>query len=282
MKKHYLIGEIGINHNGSLKIAKKLILQAKNCNLDAVKFQKRDPDLCVPEKEKKILRNTPWGLITYLEYKKKLEFGLKEYIAIDKYCKKLKIDWFASAWDISSLKFLKRFKLKYHKVASAMLTNSILLEKIAKEGKKTFISTGGANLKEILNATKVFKKHKCPFIVMHSVSLYPAEEKCLNLNYILKLKKIFGKDKVGYSGHESSVLPSIIAASLGAIAIERHITLDRTLWGTDQSASLAKYGINAWVEGCRKINKIMGDGEKKYLKEEKKKISSMVYWKKKN
>ena len=281
MKKPYLIGEIGINHNGSLQMAKNLILLAKNCKFDAVKFQKRDPDVCVPKDQKEILRNTPWGLITYLEYKKKLEFGLKEYEAINKYCKKLKIDWFASPWDINSLNFLKQFKLKHNKVASAMLKNSLLLEKIAKDKKKTFISTGGANMQEILKATKIFKKQKCSFVVMHSVSLYPAENKSLNINYIKKLQKKFGKNNVGYSGHESTTLPSILAATLGAVAIERHITLDRALWGTDQSASLSKPGMMALAESCAKIDTIMGDGEKKYLKEEKKKISTMTYWKNK-
>jgi len=279
MKKPYLIGEIGINHNGSLKMAKELILLAKDCKFDAVKFQKRDPDLCVPENQKENLRNTPWGLITYLDYKKKLEFGVKEYIAIDKYCKKLKIEWFASPWDINSLNFLKQFKLRHQKVASAMLKNYALLEKIAKEKKKTFISTGGASMQEILKATKIFKKHKCSFMVMHSVSLYPAEDKSLNINFIKQLQKKFGKNNVGYSGHERTTLPSILAASLGAAAIERHITLDRTLWGTDQSASLAKAGMLSLAESCAKIESIMGDGKKRYLKEENKKISTMIYWK---
>jgi N-acetylneuraminate synthase len=281
MKKPYLIGEIGINHNGSLKMAKELILLAKDCKFDAVKFQKRDPDFCVPENQKEKLRNTPWGMIKYLDYKKKLEFGVKEYIAIDKYCKKLKIEWFASPWDINSLNFLKRFKLKYQKVASAMLKNSALVEKIAKERKKTFISTGGASMQEILKATKIFKKHKCSFIVMHSVSLYPADDKSLNINFIKELQKKFGKNNVGYSGHERTTLPSILAASLGAAAIERHITLDRTLWGTDQSASLAKAGMLSLAESCAKIQAIMGDGKKRYLKEENKKISTMIYWKNK-
>jgi N-acetylneuraminate synthase len=235
----------------------------------------------VPENQKEKLRNTPWGMIKYLDYKKKLEFGVKEYIAIDKYCKKLKIEWFASPWDINSLNFLKRFKLKYQKVASAMLKNSALVEKIAKERKKTFISTGGASMQEILKATKIFKKHKCSFIVMHSVSLYPADDKSLNINFIKELQKKFGKNNVGYSGHERTTLPSILAASLGAAAIERHITLDRTLWGTDQSASLAKAGMLSLAESCAKIQAIMGDGKKRYLKEENKKISTMIYWKNK-
>ena len=160
-----------------------------------------------------------------------------------------------------------------------MLKNYALLEKIAKEKKKTFISTGGASMQEILKATKIFKKHKCSFMVMHSVSLYPAEDKSLNINFIKQLQKKFGKNNVGYSGHERTTLPSILAASLGAAAIERHITLDRTLWGTDQSASLAKAGMLSLAESCAKIESIMGDGKKRYLKEENKKISTMIYWK---
>ena len=279
MEIPYLIGEIGINHNGSLENAKRLILLAKHCNLDAVKFQKRDLSICIKEDQKNKLRETPWGTLTYLAYKKKIEFGLREYQAIDKYCKKLKIDWFASAWDLNSLKFLKKFNLKYNKVASAMLSNTKFLTAVAKQKKKTFISTGASDMKQISKATRIFQKHKCPFIVMHSVSIYPANENSLNFNFIKKLKKKYGNKNVGYSGHESTGLPSIIAAAMGVVVIERHITLDRAMWGSDQSASLAKPGIIALSDGCKKVHNILGDGKKKYLKEENKKISTMIYWK---
>lgn len=277
MEIPYLIGEIGINHNGSLENAKRLILLAKHCNLDAVKFQKRDLSICIKEDQKNKLRETPWGTLTYLAYKKKIEFGLREYQAIDKYCKKLKIDWFASAWDLNSLKFLKKFNLKYNKVASAMLSNTKFLTAVAKQKKKTFISTGMCKMEDVEKAVKIFKKNKCKFVLMHSVSIYPCEENILNLNFIKTLKKKF-KSEVGYSGHEKSVSPSITAYFLGADYIERHITLDRTSFGTDQSASLAESGIESLTSLLRKIPNTLGDGKKRYLMEEKKMSKKMRYW----
>lgn len=277
MKKIFLIGEVGINHNGSLKLAKDIILAAKKFGFDAVKFQKRNPDVSVPDNIKKELKNTPWGLMTYLDYKKKVEFNKKEYDEIDKYCKKIKIDWFASPWDLDSVKFLRQYKLKYNKVPSAMLTNYKLLEEIAKGRKITFISTGMSKMKDIKNAVNIFKKNKCKFILLHCVSTYPAQEKDLNLKMILTLKKQFKCD-IGYSGHEKSVNPSLYAAVLGANYIERHITIDRTLWGTDQSASLEVNGMALLGELSSKINLILGDGKKKFLKDEKKKLETMKYW----
>ena len=180
-KRPFLIAEIGINHNGSFQLAKELIDLAKKYNFDAVKFQKRDPDICVPEHQKNEIRNTPWGKMTYLQYKKKIEFGEREFKTIDDYCKKIKIDWFCSPWDVNSLKFLKKFKTKYNKVASAMITNKNLLELIARERKLTFISTGMSEIKDINCAVKVFKKNKCDFVLMHCVSNYPCVEENLNL-----------------------------------------------------------------------------------------------------
>ena len=181
-KRPFLIAEIGINHNGSLKLAKKLINLAKKYNFDAVKFQKRNPDICVPEHQKNQIKNTPWGEMTYLDYKKKIEFGEMEFNAIDNYCKKIKIDWFCSAWDLESVKFLKKFKTRYNKIASAMITNQELLIQVAKEKKLTFISTGMSNIKDVDNAVKIYKKNRCPFILMHCVSTYPCPEEDLNLN----------------------------------------------------------------------------------------------------
>ena len=209
-KNPFLIAEIGINHNGSVDLAKKLIYLAKKYNFDAVKFQKRDLNICIPEHEKEKIRNTPWGEMTYLDYKKKIEFGEKEFKIIDKYCEKLKIDWFCSPWDVNSLKFLKKFKTKYNKIASSMLTNHELVNLIAKEKKLTFISTGMSEMLDINKAVKIFKKNKCNFILMHCVSTYPCPEQDLNLNTIKTLKKKF-KCKIGYSGHETSVSPSIAA-----------------------------------------------------------------------
>jgi N-acetylneuraminate synthase len=277
-KRPFLIAEIGINHNGSVGLAKKLIDLAKKYNFDSVKFQKRDPDICTPEHQKDKTRTTPWGNMTYLEYKKKIEFGKREYEEIDKYCKKIKIDWFASVWDVNSLKFMKKFNTKYNKVASAMLTNRVLLELIAKEKKLTFISTGMSHIRNINDAVTIFKKNKCDFVLMHCVSNYPCREKDLNLNLIVTLKNKF-KCKIGYSGHESSVSPSYAAWFLGADYIERHITLDRTLYGTDQAASLSEEGIRTLTASLSKFPEMMGDGRKKISKEEKKLIPKFVYWK---
>ena len=272
-----LIAEIGINHNGDIKIAKKLIEKAKLAGFDAVKFQKRTPDICIPENKKNEPRNTPWGLITYLEYKKKIEFNSKEYNEINKFCKKIKIDWFASPWDIESQIFLERYKLKYNKIASAMLTNHKLLERVAKAKNLTFISTGMSTYKNISDAIKIFKKNKCKFILLHSVSVYPCPDKDLNLTMINTLQKKY-KCLVGYSGHESSVTPSVLASVLGACAIERHVTLDRTMWGTDQSASLEFNGMKQLVELIRKAEVSVGNGIKKIISEEKKKINDQKYW----
>ena len=277
MKKIYLIGEIGINHNGSVKIAKKIISEAKRRGFNAVKFQKRNPDISTPEKKKYEIRNTPWGNLTYLDYKKKIEFEKKEFDEIDKYCKKINIDWFASAWDIESLKFLKKYKIKFNKVASAMIKNVELLKAISKQKKTTLISTGMSSMKDVEKAVKIFKKNKCKFILMHCVSSYPTKEENLNLRMINTLKKKFGCE-VGYSGHEKSVTPSLYAAVLGATIIERHITIDRTMWGTDQSASLELNGMSLISEMLPKINKILGDGKKKILKDEKLKFLSQKYW----
>ena len=273
----YLIAEIGINHNGSIKLAKELIDLAKECNFDAVKFQKRDLNICIPEDQKNFEKDTPWGRMSYLEYKKKIEFGLKEFKIISNYCKKIKIDWFCSPWDVNSLNFLKRFNMKYNKVASAMLTNKILLEKIAKERKTTFISTGMSTLRDVKAAVNIFKKNKCDFILMHCVSSYPAEERDLNLNNIITLKKIFNC-KVGYSGHEPTVSPSLAAWFLGADYIERHITLDRAMWGTDQSASLSFDGMKYLSDTLKKMPSVLGDGVKRITKKEKKLILKFKYW----
>ena len=277
LKKPFLIGEIGINHNGSLNLAKKLINLAVISGFDAIKFQKRDPDISTPEDQKYKLRQTPWGEMTYLDYKKKIEFDSKDYDEIDKFCKKKKITWFASAWDISSQKFLKKYKCKYNKVASAMLTNIHLLEKIAEEKKLTFISTGMSTMSDISKAINIFKKRKCKFILMHCVSTYPCPIENLNLNLITVLKKKF-KCEVGYSGHESSVSPSLIAYMLGARYIERHITLDRTMYGSDQSASLEPDGIKRLTRDVKRVANVIGKGEKTYSKEEKSVSKKLRYF----
>ena len=278
LKKPFLIGEIGINHNGSIKLAKRLIQLAVDAGFDAVKFQKREPDISTPEDQKFKLRQTPWGEMTYLDYKKKIEFGKKEFDEINKFCKKKKIIWFASAWDIPSQNFLKKYKLKYNKVASAMLSNENLIKKIAEEKKLTLISTGMSTIKNISKAVKIFRKKKCKFILMHCVSTYPCPIENLNLNLIQTLKKKF-KCEVGYSGHESSVSPSIIAYILGARYIERHITLDRSMWGTDQAASLSESGMKNLSDILNKSPLVLGDGVKRLSKQESELLKKFKYWK---
>ena len=275
--KPFLIAEIGINHNGSLDLAKKLIDLAKKNKFDAVKFQKRDPDICVPEHQKSILRETPWGLITYLEYKKKIEFSSEQYSKIDKYCKKLNMPWFLSCWDNNSQKKMKRFKTKFNKIASALATNFDFVNLVAQERKKTFVSTGMCTSKEVDHLVKIFKKNKCPFVLMHTVSSYPCPEKNLNLNLITTYKNKYKCD-IGYSGHESTVSPTIFAWILGAEYIERHITLDRSMWGTDQSASLGPEGIKAVSDTLHKAPKYFGDGIKTKTSEDKKIEKKFRYW----
>ena len=276
-KKIFLIGEIGINHNGNLNNAKKLIKVAKRVGFDAVKFQKRTPEITTPKSKANTIRETPWGKITYLDYKKKIEFGKKEFDEINKFCKKINIIWFASPWDIPSNNFLKKYNLKFNKIASPMLTNFELLKSVAKQKKFTFISTGMSNIKDVDAAVKIFRKYKCPFNLMHCVSAYPCNEENLNLKLIQKYKLKY-KTEVGYSGHEKSVSPSLMAVCMGASSVERHITLDRTMWGTDQAASLEENGMKNLVELVRKFEKVQGDGIKKFLPSEKEKLRENKYW----
>ena len=262
MSRVTLIAEIGINHNGDLDIAKRLIAGAAQAGADAVKFQKRDPDLCVPEHQKSVLRETPWGSMTYLEYKHRMEFGRKEYDEIDRYCAELGIEWFASAWDLKSQAFIRGYDLKYNKICSAMLTNIPLLHAVAEEGRYTFVSTGMSELAEIDRAVEVFSEHGCPINVMHCNSSYPARVEDLNLRVIETLRDRYGVD-VGYSGHEFGLTPSYVAVVLGATAIERHITLDRTMWGSDQLASVELPAFAKLVKQIRSIGSALGDGVKR-------------------
>jgi N-acetylneuraminate synthase len=276
-RRPFLIAEIGINHNGSVIEAKKLIDLAKKYKFDCVKFQKRDLNICIPEDQKHIFRETPWGYISYLDYKKKIELNEKQYGELLKYCKKINIEMFTSCWDVNSLGQMKKFNFKYNKVASAMVTNLKFLKLVAKQKKKTFISTGMCTMKDIVNAVKIFKKSKCGFVLMHSISIYPCDEQLLNLNLILTLKNKF-KCEVGYSGHETKVSPSIAAYFLGADYIERHITLDRANWGTDQSASLSEAGIETLTSILNRVPTMLGDGKKRFLEGEKKISKKQRYW----
>lgn len=275
----FMIAECGINHNGEMDIAKRLIDMAIECSCDAVKFQKRNPDVCIPDKKKKLIIDTPWGNgnSTYLEYKKRLEFGKQEYDEIDQYCKEKQIEWFASAWDLDSLKFLNQYNLKYLKVPSALITNMDFLKKVAFEGKKTFISTGMCTIKDIDRAVDIFGDFCCPFVLNHCVSTYPVPMEDLNLRMIQTLQKRYACE-VGYSGHERDLLPSVLAAMLGAEYIERHITLDRAMWGTDHAASLEKQGLRTLCRDIGLIDACLGDGIKRFSAEEKDVAQKQRYW----
>lgn len=272
----FVIAEIGINHNGSLDVTKLLIDMAKKAGCDAVKFQKRTIDIVYPPDVLAQFRESPWGT-TQREQKEGLEFGPEEYDAIDAYCRKLDIAWFASAWDIESQIFLRRYDCRYNKVASAMATHPAYLEAVAEEGKPTFLSTGMCTYDDIDAAVAIFRRHDCPFLLMHTVSEYPAAEETLNLRVMNNLRERYGCP-VGYSGHEPSVSPSVIAAAMGAVAIERHITLDRAMYGSDQAASLEKAGLESLVAQIRKIPLVMGDGEKRISAGEQGIAKKLRYW----
>ncbi|CAE6487007.1 N-acetylneuraminate synthase family protein [Candidatus Nitrosotenuis uzonensis] len=260
----FIIAEIGINHNGDVNLAKKLIDLAVDSGCDAVKFQKRSVEDVYDKEFLDSPRDSPWGT-TQRDQKLGLELSLREYAIIDKYCKKKKIDWFVSCWDTKSQLAMRRFKTKYNKIASAMLTHNQLVKLVAEERKYTFISTGMSTMKEIENAVQVFKKYKCPFELMHSVSEYPMALEHANLKVIQTLKNKF-HCKVGYSGHEiGSYLVSVAAVLLGATSIERHITLSRALYGSDQPLSLEPTGIRRMVRDIRNLDKIIGDGRKTIL-----------------
>ena len=258
----FITAEIGINHNGDIEIAKKLIDIAKKCGCDAVKFQKRTVEKVYSKETLDSPRDSPWGKTTR-DQKLGLEFNKNEYDEIDAYCKEKKIEWFASAWDIDSQLFLGNYQLKYNKIASAMLTNVELLNIVAEEKKHTFISTGMSTIDQISHAVKIFKNSDCPFELMHSNSSYPMKPNEANLLCIKTLKEEFNCD-VGYSGHESSGYSvSLPAAILGATSIERHITLARDMYGSDQAASLEPVGLERLVRDIRALNLIMGDGVKR-------------------
>ncbi len=257
----FITAEIGINHNGSLDIAKMLIDWAARCGCDAVKFQKRTVDKVYSKEELDKYRESPWGT-TNREQKYGLEFGKEEYDAIDKYCKKKNINWFASAWDVESQEFLRQYDLKYNKIASALLVNDDILNMVADEGKYTFIGTGMSTWEEIDYAVNVFRNKKCPFELMHCNSTYPMNNADANLSIIPIMKERYGC-KVGYSGHETGRTVSYAAACIGATSIERHITLDRAMYGSDQAASLSVQDLERLVNDIRNIPNIMGDGVKR-------------------
>jgi N-acetylneuraminate synthase len=270
----YLIAEIGINHNGDLDIAKKLIDNAKNARFDSVKFQKRTIEKVYSKEILDTPRESPWGKTTR-QQKEALEFGLEEYKEIDKYCRHKKIDWFASAWDLESLDFLEKFNLKFHKIASAMIIDKTFLREVAKKKKYTFISTGMSTLEDIKEAVKIFREVNCPFELMHCVSTYPMKPEDANLKTILALKEMF-KCKVGYSGHENGTVISMAATFFGISSLERHITLDRAMYGSDQAASLEFKGMINLVESLEKMKIAFGESKLGHVTEEEKIIAKKL------
>lgn len=261
----FIVAEIGINHNGSLDTAKQLINVAVDAECDAVKFQKRTPELCVPEDQQSILRETPWGSMTYLAYRRKIEFGLDEYVEIDRHCKRKGILWFASCWDIPSVDFMHQFDVPLYKIASATLTDDTLITYVNGQGKPMILSTGMSTLDEIKHSVSLLEKKR--LVVAHSTSSYACCHEELNLRMIPTLKKMMGC-LVGYSGHENNILPSCIAVALGAVLVERHITLDRNMWGSDQKASLEPAAVCQLVADIREVEKALGDGVKRVYETE--------------
>jgi N-acetylneuraminate synthase len=262
----YIIAEVGINHNGDLEIAKKIIDAAVHAGADAVKFQKRTPEICTPPEQQKQMRETPWGYITYLDYRYKVEFGEEQYREIERYCKEKKIDWMVSVWDEPSVDFMEQFDTPAYKVPSASLTDHNLLKHVRKTGKPVIISSGMSTMDQIKRGVEVVGSDD--LVIMHCTSTYPCEPEELNLRMIETLRWEFPNNPVGYSGHETGLVPSAVAIALGAISIERHITLDRAMWGSDQAASVEPLGFEKLVKYIRVTVASLGDGVKKIYESE--------------
>jgi sialic acid synthase SpsE len=266
----YIIAEIGINHNGSLEIAKQLIDEAVAAKASAVKFQKRTPEICVPKDQWEIMRDTPWGRISYIDYKRKTEFGIAEYATIDQYCKKQGIDWFVSTWDVEAVDFMERFDTPLYKLASASLTDFPLINRILLTGKPLMLSTGMSTNKEIEDAVNLVKAfdENYPLLIAHSTSAYPCKPEELNLKMILTLGEKYPGLPIGYSGHETGLATTVAAVALGATFVERHFTLDRAMWGSDHAASVEPQGFQRMVRDIHDIEAAMGDGIKRVYESE--------------
>jgi len=261
----YVVAEIGINHNGDLEIAKRLIDAAVHAGVDAVKFQKRTPELCVPDDQKALKRDTPWGYITYLDYRYRVEFNYADYAEIDRYCKQKKIAWFASVWDEGSVDFLEQFSPICYKIPSASLTDHQLLRHLRKTGRPLILSTGMSTMDQIKGSVGLLDQDN--LLITHATSTYPCDPVELNLNMIRTLRETF-TCPIGYSGHEVGLIPSVVAVALGACLVERHITLDRAMWGSDQAASVEPGGFERLVKYIRVTELSMGDGEKQVYESE--------------
>jgi N-acetylneuraminate synthase len=258
----YVVGEIGINHNGDLDIAKKLIEAAHHAGLDAVKFQKRTPEVCTPRDQWDKMRETPWGYIRYIDYRHKIEFGLADYQAIDRHCKDLGIDWFVSVWDEPSVDFMEEhFDTVAYKLPSASLTDHALLRHARATGRPLIISTGMSTMEEIFGAVGV--TGTANLMICHTTSTYPCPVEELNLQMIPTLRTTFPNTPIGYSGHEVGLVPSALAVTLGACFVERHITLDRAMWGSDQAASVEPGGMEKLVKYIQLVPPALGDGQKR-------------------
>ncbi len=265
-EKVFIIAEIGINHNGSLENALRLIDGAKYAGCDAVKFQKRTPELCVPKDQWLIERETPWGRMTYIDYRHRVEFSNDEYKIIDAYCKEKNIMWLASCWDELSVDFMEQFNPPFYKAGSASLTDINLLKKKKSTGRPLMISTGMSTIDEIKKAVDIIGTDN--LMIAHSTSTYPCKLEELNIKVITTLKEMYPEVPIGYSGHETGLAPTWAAVSLGATFVERHITLDRAMWGTDQAASVEVVGFQRLVENIRDIEVSLGDGVKKLYESE--------------
>ena len=261
----YVVAEIGINHNGDLEIARSLIDAAAHAGVDALKFQKRTPELCVPADQQDLKRDTPWGYISYLEYRKKVEFGEPEFQAIDRHCRDREVDWFASVWDQPSVDFIEAFHPIAYKVPSAALTDHDLLRHVRSKGKPIVLSTGMSTMQEIERAVRAVGTED--LLLLHATSTYPCDPEELNLRMVQTLRDRFGCP-VGYSGHEVGLIPTVVAVSLGACLVERHITLDRAMWGSDQAASVEPGGFERLVKYIRVTESGLGDGVKKVYESE--------------
>jgi N-acetylneuraminate synthase len=262
----FVIAEIGINHNGSLELAQKLIEGAVRAGCDAVKFQKRTPELCVPLDQWQVMRDTPWGRMSYIEYKRKIEFGAPEFEHIDALCRKLGVMWFASCWDLPSIELIERFSPPCYKAASASLTDHELLRAMKLTGRPLIVSTGMSSVDEIDAAVSAVG-HK-NLLIAHSTSTYPCPVDELNLRMIRTLKREYPRGPIGYSGHETGLAPTWAAVALGATFIERHITLDRAMWGTDHAASVELAGLERLVGQIRDVERAVGDGVKRVYESE--------------
>jgi N-acetylneuraminate synthase len=256
----YIVAEIGINHNGDIELAKQMIQAAKHAGVDAVKFQKRTPELCVPPEQRSQMRETPWGYITYLEYRNRVEFGKAEYDEVDRYCRELGINWFASVWDEPAVDFMETYHPVCYKIPSASLTDHALLQRVRKTGRAVILSTGMSTLEQVKAAVAQLDMDK--LVITHTTSTYPCEPEELNLRVIPELKAAF-PCPIGYSGHEVGLIPSVVAVALGACLVERHITLDRAMWGSDQAASVEPGGFERLVKYIRVGEQSLGDGVKR-------------------